>query len=288
MKETLYTLSNSVLTVTVSDIGAQIKSIRSADGVEYMWSGDKAVWGDTAPILFPICGALVNDTYTYAGKTYTLSKHGFVRTRPFVCEKSDATCLVLAVASTPETKEVYPFDFTFRVIFSLENATLHVSYAVDNRGEHTMYYSVGGHEAYACPEGLEAYDLIFEKDEPLVRTVLDGSYLEHTTEPVEACGNTLAMKYSHMDNDCLVFASLKSNRVTLKQRGGARAVQVDFADCPYFVVWTKKGAPYLCLEPWNGIPDRVDADGALEHKEGIVALEPGKRQTHSHDITILG
>ncbi len=287
MKETLYTLSNRFLTVTVSDIGAQIKNIRSVEGVEYMWSGDEKIWGDTAPILFPICGALVDDTYTYAGEKYNLIKHGFVRTRPFVCETSDATRLVLKVVSTPETKEVYPFDFTFRVIISLEDATLHVSYAVDNDGENTMYYSVGGHEAYACPEGIEAYDLIFEKDEPLVRTVLDGSYLEHTTETVPACGNTLAMKYSHMDNDCLVFSSLQSNVVTLKKRGGTRAVRVMFGDCPYFVVWTKKGAPYLCLEPWNGIPDRVDADGVLEHKEGIMALESGKQQVHSHHITIL-
>lgn len=287
MKEILYTLKNEHLTVRVSSIGAQIQSIVDSAGTEYMWSGDPAVWGSTAPVLFPICGALREDSYTYGGKTYTLAKHGFVRTRLFECEESKDDRLVLKVASTPETMEAYPFVFEFRVIFTLEEKTLHIGYTVDNKGTNTLYYSVGAHEAYACPEGLEAYDVVFDVNEPLVRTVLEGSYLEHTTEPVESCGNVLSMKYSHMDNDCLVFTTLQSRGARLQKRGGGRAIYVQFEDCPYFVLWTKQGAPYLCLEPWSGIPDRVDSDGVLEHKEGITALEPGKQKTHRHHITVL-
>lgn len=287
MAEKRYVLTNGKLTVTVSNIGAQIKSIKNENDREYMWSGDPAVWDRTAPIMFPICGGLRDDTFVYEDKSYTLTKHGFVLFREFDCEEHSQSVLTLVTRDTPDTRAVYPFNFEFRVRFVLEENTLHVSFITDNTGAKTLYYAPGAHEAYSCPEGIEDYDVVFEKEEPLVRTVLDGNYLEHKTEPVASDGNVLHMKYSHMDNDCLVFASLQSRSATLVKRDGSRKITVAFDDFKYFVLWTKKGAPYLCLEPWNGIPDRVDADGVLAHKEGIIALEPGEKQTFTHHISIL-
>ena len=63
MAEKRYMLTNETLTVTVSNIGAQIKSIKNQDDREYMWSGDPAVWNRTAPIMFPICGGLRDDKF---------------------------------------------------------------------------------------------------------------------------------------------------------------------------------------------------------------------------------
>ncbi len=286
MAEKRYVLTNETLTVTVSNIGAQIKSIQK-DGREYMWSGDPAVWDRTAPIMFPICGGLRDDAFVYEDKKYSLTKHGFVLFREFDCEEHTQEVLTLVTRDTPDTREVYPFHFEFRVRFELDKETLHVSFITDNKGEKTMYYSPGAHEAYSCPEGIEEYDVVFDKTEPLVRTVLDGNFLEHKTESVESEANVLHMKYSHMNNDCLVFADLKSREATLVKRDGSRKIHVSFDDFRYFVLWTKKGAPYLCLEPWNGIPDRVDADGVLAHKEGILSLEPGQRQIFAHHISIL-
>ena len=287
MAEKRYVLANEKLTVTVSNIGAQIKSIKNQDDREYMWSGDPAIWNRTAPIMFPICGGLRDDAYIYGDKKYTLTKHGFVLFREFDCEEHSQDVLTLVTRDTPDTREVYPFNFEFRVRFTLEDNTLHVSFLTTNTGAGTMYYAPGAHEAYSCPEGIEEYDVVFDKTEPLVRTVLDGNYLEHKTEPVEADGNTLHMKYSHMDNDCVVFENLKSRGATLTKRDGSRKIHVAFDDFKYFVLWTKKGAPYLCLEPWNGIPDRVDADGILVNKEGILALESGGTQIFTHHISIL-
>ena len=51
----LYTLQNDVLTVKVSDIGAEIHSV-TRDGCEYIWVGDAAFWSSHAPWLFPVCG----------------------------------------------------------------------------------------------------------------------------------------------------------------------------------------------------------------------------------------
>ena len=37
-----YTIKNEFLTVEVSDEGAQLQSIRGADGTEYLWQADPA------------------------------------------------------------------------------------------------------------------------------------------------------------------------------------------------------------------------------------------------------
>ena len=45
-----YTLSNDLLTVSIQDAGAQLCSVRSAGGTEYLWQADPAVWGRHAPL----------------------------------------------------------------------------------------------------------------------------------------------------------------------------------------------------------------------------------------------
>ena len=50
------TISNSVLTVGVSEHGAELQSIQK-NGKEYLWQGDTRFWGRRSPVLFPIvCG----------------------------------------------------------------------------------------------------------------------------------------------------------------------------------------------------------------------------------------
>ena len=284
VNETRYTVTDGKLTVAVTTDGAQIRSIRTSDGTEYIWSADPAWWPKSAPIMFPICGGLKDDRFTHNGKTYTLAKHGFTG-REFAVESHTADTLTLFIKESADTLAMYPFHFIFRVTFAVKNGTLSVTYTTVNTGDETLYYADGGHEAYAAPEGIEAYDVVFEKEEDLTRQVLDGNLLEHKFEHVETDGKTLHMKYSHMDNDCLSFAATNSKAVTFTRRAGGRKVRITFDDFAHLVIWTKKGAPYLCIEPWNGCPDLVDADGVLAHKPSMFALAPGESLSHTHTVT---
>ena len=49
----------------IAELGAEIKSVIYND-TEYMWNGRAEVWANTAPIMFPICGGLKNDTFDFA------------------------------------------------------------------------------------------------------------------------------------------------------------------------------------------------------------------------------
>ena len=70
-----YQLKNNFLTVTLSDKGAEIQSVKDVNsGREYMWQADPEIWGRHAPILFPVVGRLKDDQYTYDGKTYHMGQ----------------------------------------------------------------------------------------------------------------------------------------------------------------------------------------------------------------------
>jgi galactose mutarotase-like enzyme len=134
-----------------------------------MWSADPAYWAKTSPVLFPIVGALKEDTYFYKGGAYSLPRHGFARNEDFKLTEHHKHTITFSIESNPETLGVYPFPFTFSITYALENNELATSYI-----------------------GL----------------------------------------------------------------------------------WAAPGADFICIEPWCGIADSVDADQQLEHKEGILRLLP--------------
>lgn len=286
MSTTIYKLSNGLLTLEVSSFGAQIKSLKDKNDKEYIWEADPKIWGNSAPIMFPICGGLKEDTFFHNGKKYNLAKHGFGNSYNYeIAQKSEST-LVLKLVSNDETKAVYPFDFEFLVKFELIGETLEITYKTVNTGNEALYHAPGAHEAYALPEGIEEYDVIFDKEEKLSRTVLDGCLLDRKTEFVETDGKTLHMKYSHMDNDCLVFDNaLKSDSLNLVNRTTGKGVKVEFSDFPHLVIWTIKKAPYLCIEPWAGLPDFVDSNMVLSEKYSMFKVEPGEEKSFVHKIT---
>ena len=49
-----------------------------------------------------------------------------------------------------------------------------------------------------------------------------------------------------------------------------------FAGFPYLGIWTMPNAPYVCIEPWYGLPSTKGQDADLKTKEGILSLEPEK------------
>ena len=100
----LYTLQNDVLTVQVSDIGAEIHSV-VRDGCEYMWVGDPAYWSSHAPLLFPVCGRFFEAKYTANGTTFESPCHGFIRKALLVLECVNNTSICFRVEATEETTE---------------------------------------------------------------------------------------------------------------------------------------------------------------------------------------
>lgn len=282
----LVSIKNQFLTVAIDTLGAELASIKDPTGIEYLWQGDERFWKSRAPVLFPIVGGVKDDQYTLDGRSYTLMKHGFARFQEFTPELVSETQVILTLTSNPELRASYPYDFTLQLGYQLEGSSLIVDYVIRNQSGRVMYASVGAHEGYACPEGIEEYQVAFEQTETLATTQLDGNLLTGRTKPVLTAGNVLPLKYDYFAVDALVFTALKSQAVTLSNRSGSRRITVEFPGFPSLGIWTKPGAPYICIEPWCGLPDFVDRNGDLALKRGILSIAPDQRLIRTHRITI--
>lgn len=284
----MITLKNEKMSVVVCEHGAEMQSITAADGTEYLWNGDPAYWKGRAPVLFPICGRLKNNEYRLDGKTYPLGIHGFARDNEFLVETATDTEAVFLLRDTEETRKCYPFSFELRVKYVLNGSRIEVGYAITNTmADAPLYASIGSHEGYRCPEGLSAYEVVFEREEPLNSHIVGGSGLEHETYPVEAPNGVLPLRDEHFAVDAFVFRHLKSQAVTLRNRESGRGVKVEFAGAETLLIWSKPGAPFACIEPWCGLPSWSDFDGEFSEKEGICRIEAGNTFRVQHAITLL-
>ena len=98
----MITLKNEYITARFSTTGAELKSLISGDS-EYVWEGRPEVWKGSCPLLFPICGGLKDDKYTYCGKEYTLLKHGYARNKEFEVESLNKDSIVFLHKSDSES-----------------------------------------------------------------------------------------------------------------------------------------------------------------------------------------
>lgn len=280
----IVTIQNAHITVAISTLGAEVQSVRNASGTEFIWEGDPNIWKGRCPILFPICGGLKNDTYTLNGKTYNLQKHGFIRFCEFTVDSLSGDTAVLSARETEETLASFPFHFVFTVTFRMIENRLSISYTVKNLDKETMYFNVGGHEGYATPEGIEEYELVFDEEEELAVNSLSGNLIGHDKKPLMS-GRVLPLKKEHFSIDAIILEELRSRAVTLRHKGGNRSVRVEYPDLDHMLVWQMCGAPYVCIEPWNGMPDFADADGDITKKTYITALPGGESYTSTHTMT---
>lgn len=279
----LTTIHNDTLTVTITSLGAELQSIRDKAGVERLWQGDPAYWTGRAPILFPVAGGFRDDCYELDGQRYPMPKHGFVKKLEWQLESATPTEATFLIT---EKCPGFPFDYELRARFTLTGNKLAVTYAVRNTGNRDFYFSVGAHEAYATPEGIESYELVFDEVETVENNPLVGNLILREPEVVVAGTRTLPLKYQYFAVDALVLRSLKSRGVTLRSAAHSRELRVDFPGHDTLMLWTRPGAGYLCIEPWCNAPDFVDADYRIDHKPGFLKLQPGESTERTHTVTV--
>lgn len=286
MEKNIVTLKNEYLTVRISKNGAEVLSVRDNNGKEYMWQADPAVWNNTSPIVFPICGSLKDGVYIYKGKKYAPEKHGFARHlcyEPYDCNETEVN---FRAEGLLKYAEVYPFSYDFYVKYVLLQNKLLVSYRVVNKSDEEMYFSVGSHEGYACPEGIEEYKIVFENEEDkLFNYLLEGPLLSGERELMGERVRELGLKYDYFAKDSLIFKNIDSRAVTLLHKDGKRKITVRFPDTDKLILWTLPRYGYICIEPWNGLPDSVDSNGKIEDKEAVEILSGGETKVISHEIT---
>lgn len=288
-----YEIKNEKLSCSILHSGAEICSLKSIiSGKEYMWSANPDVWGSYAPVLFPIVAGLKDGKYTFNGEEYSLPKHGFIRKNSdLVLVEHTENKVKLAVEFNGGTLKLYPFKFRFTITFELVESVLNVQHTVENLDTKAIYFSTGGHPGFACPvnegENYSDYYLEFDQEENVSSYQMDANgFISDNTVPLLKDSSILQLSDSIFNDDALILKDLKSKQVALKSKTSDQTLVMRFDDFQYFGIWAKPKSPFVCLEPWNGLPDNVDASGDITEKEGISVLQVGGIYTDHFSIEI--
>ncbi len=283
-------LQNNVLKVEVARAGAELKSIFEIEsGIEYLWQADPTYWGRSAPILFPIVGKLKDNKYVIGGDSFTLPQHGFARDSKFAFVKHKDDEILLELNADDETRRHYPFEFCLRADYRLRRNTIAIAYTVTNRTEHPMYFSIGSHPAFNIPFGagiLTDYYIEFDESESIGCHRVEEGYPSTERPSILDEGRLLNLRSDLFDLGAIIFKNHRSRNISIKNTRDKRRIALNTGGAPYLGIWSKPGAPFVCIEPWFGIADGPDSNYDFTQKEGIQSLAPGEVFETTYSITV--
>lgn len=279
----IHTLTNPQLTAHISSSGAELRSLKYREtGREYIWPMNPSIWGNSSPILFPAVGSVREGIIIHNQKDYPLPKHGILRNNPnFQVERIADDHLIFRLSASEQTMLLYPFDFHFEVHYRLQERSLMMEFKIENRGGQTLYFNLGGHTAYYCPLqdfSLEDYGLDIPTQKPLVAETIDpeSKLLGYQQRTIALDDGVLRLSADTFKQDALIFDSVDFDWVRLRKLKEQKGLKVYFEGFPHLALWAKPGADYVCIEPWLGLPDRVDAPLEISQKTNYQSLAAGE------------
>lgn len=286
----IQTIENDYLQVKIREHGAELWELWNKETKEQLiWDGRPEVWNRHAPVLFPFVGKCSGNQYSYDGRSYTMGQHGFARDMEFSVIDQGEDYVVHELCSSEETKKSYPFDFSFRVTHRLEQNCLLVSWEVENKDSHEMLFKIGGHPGFLLPEmeNGQEYSLYFPGKGRLLHKLIDlptGLCMADKTYELSLKDGCLSIGKHLFDQDALVFDDEQIAEVSILRPDSSKYLTFLCDGFPNMGIWAKPGAPFVCLEPWEGRCDNLGCTQELEKKPGLNHLQPGEVYKKSYEI----
>lgn len=282
---------SQIQSIQVSPHGAELKSL-IANGREYLWQGNPAFWGRRAPILFPIVGRLANDTLRIDGREYTIKQHGFARDAEF--GQHDGK-YVLA----EKGRDNYPYAYELSVCYAIEGNNLMCDWQVKNSGDKTMFFQIGAHPAFLLPDynaadEIHGYIQCYDADNNIVSPLLFNRLEDGLRVPYgipKALLNEkaiLALTNTTFAYDAILIEAKQVTKIALFNKQRKRVLAVSCPQADAFGIWApnKFGCPFVCIEPWCGIADKMGFKGDISKRDCIQSLEPNEKYDFNYSISI--
>lgn len=279
----MFTISNDHLSAMVSEMGAELQSLRDEQtDHEYLWQGDARWWGGRSPILFPIVGGLWNGCYRLEGHETKLQKHGFVRRQPWHCTLHEAGRVRMEYDGSEADYALFPFRFNLAVTYTLEGRRLKAEFEVKNLDERDMYFQLGGHPALNLPgwneeQEVDGYLLLEGKPESVRRAGEQGC-LDPESHPVPLTADGLVpLSVATFAHEALIFDRRQIHAATLLDRDRHRVARVE-STAPVWLFWSPQGVhtPFVCCEPWYGLCDPIGYDGSFADRAYTQCVQSGR------------
>lgn len=293
-----YKIFNEYLEAGINAKGAELVHLQDSEkGYEYMWSGDAAYWNRVSPVLFPFVGKLNGQRYWYKEQVYeNIPQHAFARDQVFQVLEQSQDEIWFELQNNESTEKIYPFAFSLMIGYRLEKRKLHVMWEVHNHNDKKMYFSIGAHPGFLCPQpgsrdsGMEGYSIdLGIKEETICSGILTGEgVLGSTTKELALDRGSLPLTDQLFAEDALILDASEIHNVAIKNPSGEAYLRMEF-DAPLLGIWSPPGkhAPFVCIEPWYGRCDREGFNGTLQEREYGNMLGCGEVFEREYTIEIL-
>lgn len=284
-------IESSDVQIQISEWGAELQSIYSKPNqIELLWQGDARYWNRRAPVLFPIVGRLKNQTYIFNNIKYQLPQHGFARDLKFNVTAQSTSSIEYTLESNAQTLAVFPFSFRFSIGYTLNQQVLTTRFSILNTGHNTMLYSFGAHPAFNCPllpdTRPDAYAIKFYNTK-LEHTLLAEGLRTSIQLPLQLQNGVLQLHHTLFDNDALVFENNQITAVSLLYNHKP-LLTLNCGNWPYFGIWSKPSAPFICFEPWHGVTDHTETNMQWLSKTGLLQLLPNTAYSAEFTLDFKG
>lgn len=281
------------LEIETSPSGAELTSIKYNknellhQGKSVLDENGDIYWRRQAPILFPIVGSLKDNTAKIDGKNYHMSQHGFARDMVFDIVKLSEREHEYVLKYNEDTLKQYPFKFELYVSYLVYGNELTVKYRVKNVDNKPMYFGIGGHPAFKIDLKGNDYKVEFEKVEDEIKFYqLDSGLISYENTYINRSllsNNCIKIKNDTFAHDAIIMSGLKSRKIRLI-KNDINKMEFDFTGFKYLALWSKKNAPFLCIEPWYTTADYVDSNQVFEEKKDNIKLDSGNEFVCSYKI----
>lgn len=274
--------------MTTTSAGGELLSFK-LEGIEKIHQGEEArddngkvYWKRHAPVLFPIVGKLKRNQTIINGRTYEILQHGFARDMEFepVTKLDNFHSYVLK--SNKYTMARYPFDFELYNTYRQEENKLIFIYKVINTGNSNMPIGLGSHPAFKIDQDdlkRGNYYLEFAEEETRAHFLylIDGLVGTEYAKNILEGNRRISLNEHTFDNDAIIVKGIQNKKISLNNSRTRKTVlTMDFNGWPYLGIWSKPGAPFICLEPWMSTADRINSTNVFAKKPDMITLTPGE------------
>lgn len=275
--------------------GGELTSFRHGD-IEYVWQGDARYWSGQAPCLFPVVCRAKEDRVILDGVSYPMPKHGIARKVEYTPVKVTPDAVVFQLQQSADSKKSYPYDFTLEIIHQVTDDGFSTTYRVTNTNAGEMLFCIGGHPGFNCPlrdgEHFDDYSIYFADASGAVAHITEpgSGYMDPDAPALSLIqNNELPLRYKDYDDDAIIVENLPVKSLRLINRNTGHGIQFDFASFDAIGFWTpiKMDAPFICLEPWNGLPGALNETPEFSNKKYVKRLQPGAVFETGYQVKVL-